>query len=281
MYEDRLVCFIDILGFKELIELSVLPIDSDKLLMLGDDRPRSAKDVYGILESLSYILEIHKEDHYNPESERYKELIKYRPPIFQQGDIPDFQFSILSDSIVFSVNRLSTSTIMLFCDMVEAITSLLFEVSSTCRGGITWGKLYHSDNVVFGPAFIAAYQIEQKAVYPRVIISQEIIQMLSGNDLKELLKIRLTQDDDKYYFVDIIKYYASCQQYNEIVTSFTHQLHWLLTLYLDHPDLQIRDKYNWYRMRFNKLLKKVKKLVKAGCREEYYREEFLNLPYFK
>ena len=281
MYDDRFVCFIDILGFKELITASALPIEPDKLLPLGDDRPRSAKGILGILNNLRFCLELHKDAHYDPESDRYKELIKYTQPVFKKGDIPDFQFNFFSDSIVFSVNRLNLETIKLFCNLVERITSLLFECSSACRGGIAFGKLYHKDNIVFGPAMIEAYKIEQEAIYPRIIISKDIIASLSKNELSRLKKIWITQDDDQQFFIDIIKSYASCDKYNETVTSFTHCMHWLLSLHLKHKCLKTCDKYNWYRVRFNALLKRVKKFVKTECPDKAYREEFLNLPYFK
>ena len=280
-YTDRLVCFVDILGFKELVERSANP-DLHESFILGDDRPKNAKDLCAIFDSLLHLLQMHKDEHYTPESDRYKELLKYRTPVFVKGDMPDFQFGIFSDCIVFSVNRLSVGTMMLFCSMVETITSVLFESSTTCRGGISWGKCFHKDNVIFGPAMTEAYTIEQKTVYPRVIINPDIMPKLAASSgADDLSAFWISKDDDSQFFIDIIKHYDGCPEYNYYVMQFTHGMHWLLNLNLNHPDLKVRDKYNWYRPRFNNLLKKVKKFVKEDCPDRDYREEFLALPYFK
>jgi hypothetical protein len=43
------------------------------------------------------------------------------------------------------------------------------------RGGITIGKLYHSNGVVFGEGMVDAYRLESSvAIYPRVVISPRV-----------------------------------------------------------------------------------------------------------
>ncbi len=223
-YEDRLICFVDILGFKELVELSTCQPVAMHDIALGDERPRDTKGLCAIFESIHSLLQMHKDEHYDPNSERYKELANYRPPFFQKGDTPDFQFNVFSDSIVFSATRLSLDTLMLFCNMIETITSLLFECSTTCRGGIAWGKLFHKDNILFGPAMVEAYQLEQQANYPRVIFSPDIIRGLSPNDMSEMSKFWLTQDVDGWFFVDIIKSYLGCPDQGIMLTPYFHEL---------------------------------------------------------
>ncbi len=47
-----------------------------------------------------------------------------------------------------------------------------------CRGAITYGKLIHTDEVLFGPALTEAYILETKvALYPRVILHKDIIDL--------------------------------------------------------------------------------------------------------
>lgn len=43
------------------------------------------------------------------------------------------------------------------------------------RGGIVRGKAYHDGRVLFGPAVIAAYELEQTAKYPRVLVEDHIV----------------------------------------------------------------------------------------------------------
>lgn len=47
------------------------------------------------------------------------------------------------------------------------------------RGGVTTGKLYHNDNIVYGSAMIAAHQLESKvAVHSSVLVGGSILKMV-------------------------------------------------------------------------------------------------------
>lgn len=47
------------------------------------------------------------------------------------------------------------------------------------RGGITYGKVVHTDKMLFGPAMNKAYSLESKtAVYPRIIIDNDVIKQI-------------------------------------------------------------------------------------------------------
>ena len=42
------------------------------------------------------------------------------------------------------------------------------------RAGVTVGQLHHQEDIVFGPALNKAYQLESKGVYPRIILDDAI-----------------------------------------------------------------------------------------------------------
>lgn len=42
------------------------------------------------------------------------------------------------------------------------------------RGGIYYGKYYHDNGVTFGPAVVAAYKLEGKANYSRILLDEKI-----------------------------------------------------------------------------------------------------------
>ena len=47
-----------------------------------------------------------------------------------------------------------------------------------CRGAVTYGKLIHTKEMIFGPALVQAYETESKAaLYPRIILSEDLINM--------------------------------------------------------------------------------------------------------
>src|SRR5690606_8656515 len=45
-----------------------------------------------------------------------------------------------------------------------------------CRGGISYGKLIHTDKIIFGPSLDESYETEIiAALYPRIILDRTII----------------------------------------------------------------------------------------------------------
>jgi hypothetical protein len=49
--------------------------------------------------------------------------------------------------------------------------SYLREFAILCRGGVAIGQCFHDENVVFGPALVEAYLLEQTASGPRIALS--------------------------------------------------------------------------------------------------------------
>jgi hypothetical protein len=144
-YTERYVAFVDILGFSTIVNETV-----------GD----SAR-----FDSLLTVLET--------------------IGIFVRG-LPataDSEFQAFSDSIVVSTNACPPGLTMIS----EVLTNLalgLMPNGYLVRGAIAKGKLYHKGSVMFGPAFLEAYSIEQSvARFPRIILSQQVYE-----DVKRLRK---------------------------------------------------------------------------------------------
>lgn len=82
--------------------------------------------------------------------------------------------------------------------LVAQIAFHALNMSVLVRGGITFGLLYHSGGVVFGPAMVDAYRLESKvANYPRVVISPEVYNCCGdGGVLDKERSASLLQDND-------------------------------------------------------------------------------------
>lgn len=98
-----------------------------------------------------------------------------------QGLLPDKQkwsgnavMTQFSDSLVISVedDRHGRDALN---NALFVLTSSLIEFGFLFRGGVAKGDLFHDGSLVFGPAFIDAYELESKtASTPRVILSKEL-----------------------------------------------------------------------------------------------------------
>ncbi len=75
------------------------------------------------------------------------------------------------------------------------------------RGAITYGKIVHNNQMIFGPALVRAYELEsKKAVYPRVIIDRNITDTMKNSSGLSLSRATLNpslnrkDDGDEYYY---------------------------------------------------------------------------------
>lgn len=166
-YENRIVAFVDILGFKEIIKKSERNLTKLQLLYQTLEFLKKRENTYKW--NLQFI-EIE-------EDAQKKELSNF--------DIQtQMTCTCFSDSIVVSVNCTDnyineiTSTLVA---NLSYIGSQLMTEGILLRGGITIGKLIHLDNgIIMGQGLIDAYQLESNsAKYPRILISDKLIKRLN------------------------------------------------------------------------------------------------------
>jgi hypothetical protein len=166
-YQQRLVAFIDILGFKQLILESRK--DSTKINLL-----------YDVLRYLK-TWETPKEWNINPiaveEDAQQKGIEQFR--------IEDStRCTCFSDSIVISVllnnNKLNEIASTLIANLALIGTKLI-KAGILLRGGMTVGDLIHTeDGIILGQALIDAYELEQQsAKYPRIVLSDILLKELN------------------------------------------------------------------------------------------------------
>ncbi|HPT13515.1 MAG TPA: hypothetical protein PK796_01910 [Bacteroidales bacterium] len=165
-YECRIVAFIDILGFKEIVKQSVN--DTSRIQL-----------IYSVLE---YLKDWETTDKWDLKLVEIEEDAQYRG--VENFDIRGkTNCTSFSDSIVISVkvdNNVNEMASTLVSNL-SYIGAVLLEKGILFRGGMTIGNIIHNDNgTVFGQGLIDAYQLESKsAKYPRIILSDKLISELN------------------------------------------------------------------------------------------------------
>ena len=165
-YEKRLIAFIDILGFKEIVRQSEID-------------PAIVDLLYSVLQFLK-TWEI--SEHWD------LRLIEIEEDAQKIG-VKNFEIrgrtntSSFSDNIVVSVkvdNNVNEMTSTLISNLAY-IGAILIEKGILIRGGLTIGNIVHNENgTVFGQGLIDAYILERNnAKYPRIILSDKIIKELN------------------------------------------------------------------------------------------------------
>jgi hypothetical protein len=134
-YEDRLVAFFDILGWRS------------HIIEAGDDPARIARLAAAVRLFTSQVGTV--------------------------GD-KDARITTFSDNVVFS-KLYASEDVPWFLHGVATIMLGAATLGFLVRGGVARGSLIHDDHIVFGPALNRAYELESKlAIYPRVLIDETL-----------------------------------------------------------------------------------------------------------
>lgn len=139
-YEDRIVAFVDVLGFKGLVD--------------------SSKNDVKVLRNITSAL-----------STLYEWIWKWEA----DGGDSSFAFTQFSDSVVLSALADTQDSFEMLLQLMLGIVDIAYSHCIIVRGGIARGKLIHDNEMVVGPAMVDAYFLEsQIAKYPRIVISEEL-----------------------------------------------------------------------------------------------------------
>jgi hypothetical protein len=234
-YENRIVLFLDILGFKKIIEKTVS--NSDKVEV------EVVKETFFLIQTIKEMVE---DAHGN--SKKSSRMI-----------------SQFSDSIIVSFNVTDLKEIpRLFYDLLRLISKLVAR-GMLCRGAISYGLLYHKDNLIFGPALVDAYETEsQGSIYPRVILDKTVLDVMRMNySLEATHKYRLiifeanvqsylkVDTDDKFY----LDYFSGLAMFfeNDQLLDVYKNLRQMIIKGLKNKSPNINIKFGWMRNKFNKI----------------------------
>lgn len=227
-YENRICLFLDILGFKKQV----------------NGARESSKEIMRIRNGL---LEIYYAFHG-----------RLKPPEDYRTSKKVSQFS---DSIVVSYEMTEESSVyhLLFDTYMVHIDLLRHGI--LVRGAITKGALYHDDRLVFGPALVEAVELEKYAMYPRVILSKEIIAIgmehhgfwHDSEEEEKYIKSLIEKDSDGVFYVNYFG--VSPEDFDEGWDDLIIYLNFLRELIVDslqkETSVGIKLKYSWMSEKFN------------------------------
>lgn len=242
-YEQRIVAFIDILGFKSLLDETV---DND-----GNDNEEKIDSVISAYQSIRDVWDLDEKPKYlNTNSSESKKV------------------SIFSDSIVVSFKIEAPSEVFYTLLELKWLIMRLLSRQILCRGAVAIGKFIHSENYLFGPALVEAYMLESKAaMYPRIILDWSVVLVGSTNSAmhhsfseeKEYVQSLLEQDSDGMYYID---YFFKAQDelddpdydFPSYIENLGEIIREGLMRSSHHSKADLRIKFSWMRERYNKMV---------------------------
>ena len=252
IYHDRLVAFVDILGFKDAVNKSG-----------GTD-----EWCVNIRKKINRLID-------NNESfQLYNDAFKvlYKDQIKGQAE-ETAEITFFSDCIVFSSESAKNINDTITTYFLEFIVNLAIETANfgfLLRGGITFGKIRHDHNKCFGPAMNRAYLLESEtAVYPRILIDGFALKELAqDNFIHNSIKYISPDKSDGLLFLDYLaqkEYYEKNNNYNDYegnkldYNRFLKNTKKLImdNLYQHQNNKKVYEKYLWYKNYYNDTIQKV------------------------
>jgi hypothetical protein len=229
-YEDRVCLFLDILGFSEHVNQTI-----EKS---GEDNIKKIQEISELLISLPL------------------KVTKFGS-VFQERKITQF-----SDSIVISFKLIDQNAFIELLDEILQIILNFIVKGYLVRGGISYGKLVHNDNIVFGPAMISAYELESKiAIYPRIIFDKELVEQLAKNGSKSIKNLISNEVEASYFWKEDFdgKYYLNFLKASEIYMEPSKYYNWFLPKLREfivkslknRSSQTVRAKFGWLKTKFN------------------------------
>jgi len=176
-YEQRLLIFVDALGFSEY-----------------SSKPENYSTVVKFINELNSIGDLSNFELYFP---------------VKMWNTPGlYEYSLLSDTLLISFPlTLLTSYKWALTAVLTSFANVLGVMNKAdsnfpfFRGAIVSGFIYHKNNITFGPALVDAYKLERySAKNPRIIVAKEL-ESLMGKEYFENTSPFINDED--YYVVNI------------------------------------------------------------------------------
>ena len=235
-YQQKFVAFIDILGYKD--------------LLYNSERDGKTLELITLLERL------------------LKENITWKK--FNYPD--EFKIKMFSDCISLSVPHDIVALAGLLAHLAT-IQSELINNQILIRGAVTVGNHYESENLIFSKALIDAYEIEsKKAIYPRIIIDEQIVNIIGNSDKNTFLRSLILKDYDNQLFLDYLFSYwnqGDCSEGVQRILKVQRNL--ILTSRSKHKNEPvILQKLAWLSLYHNQTVKNIQKFDELVVNEEFY-----------
>lgn len=190
-YDDRIVLFFDIIGFKKIV---------------GD---RDCQEIFDILDKI-------QEESFNQNA---KDILVscgedgMYDIDFESGDLKvgkimgnEVSYTFFSDSVVVSIDPKGFSSIHYIFQFCANLQFTLLQNGIMIRGGLSYGKIFHKNNVVYGQALIDAYEVEdKKIVFPFIGVDEDFFNQVAEaknfqDDYFELQSV-ISEKDGQHYEV--------------------------------------------------------------------------------
>lgn len=239
-YPEKLVAFVDILGFQR---------------MISQDPPQAVATINIIDGHLQHVLDV---------LEREYEKV--------------FSVKLFSDCMCVSCEH-SIENLFFIIFELAFIQYYLFREGILLRGALSCGPHFENNRMIFSQGLVSAYQLEGIAIYPRIVLDKKLVDVVLNDKnyyipvyAGECTKDFVIQSPDGHYFIDYL-HIMHQDSFDRVEELELHKKSIEKAVKLDSLDSKIMDKIRWLAEYHNS---KVQRVVSEDGYEEPDLSEVLN-----
>jgi len=228
LLDEQLLLFADIIGFKEIIKQNRV----------------TRKDTQNVLMTDLTVINKHIVSKYSREQQRALGI----------------KFIWCSDTICVSTSKENSKVIL---DVLDDIANLFFCSGLVLRGNITIGELYHDENI-WGPAFLHAFDLEKTDKYPRIIISDDTLSVISDASHHEYFDFFVESETYGYSYFDYIEYIIKKSIKLGVsfpICALNVYIQTIQGYYLNATEEKQREKWVWYAKEISRAIRNNAKAI--------------------
>jgi hypothetical protein len=242
-YQQRIVAYIDILGFKSIL--------NDTVNKDGEDDEKKIDELIAAFASMRDVWGLDK-----------------KSEVFDKSISQSKKVTIFSDTIVISFLEGEPSEVFYTLLEIKWLIMRMLWFGVLCRGAVAIGRFIHNDEYLFGPALVEAYLLESKAaLYPRIILDRSVVDAGANNTAvhhtakmeREYVESLLEQDSDGMYYIDY--FFRAQSELDDPEYDFPQYINNLGNIIRkglmasSHPSkADLKIKYSWMRERYNRMV---------------------------
>lgn len=229
-YQKCIIAFLDILGFKNIINTKAF--DEIKNIFLS------------IIPQEELMIALGRVADYKDEN-----LLRYN------ATLRETRVHVMSDSIVIAAPVGAPEALTVVIDVCNVIQEQLYSLDTPIflRGAIAEGDFYLDKHLIFGKGLVDAYIAQENyAIYPRIILSDNLV---AGREISVDGQESLPKDDDGYYYINTLERYIDCESLQELAANQQYQK---MKACIDaelsgYADKRVREKYLWLRKELGRI----------------------------
>lgn len=233
IYQDRVVAFIDVLGFHE------------KLSEFENDAKTKKLEEGG-----EYLV-----------SEKVNEFLNTFKEVISLLDRDNLRYYLFSDNICITIDYLENPNLLI--SLLVTVSQLFYAFAQKgyfLRGGIDVGKFIDEKQIALGIPLARAYALESKdAVFPRILISDRYYELIKDhseqNKITEYSSLNidnLIYKSCEFYYLNVFFNVTGKEDKGLFFSSFREKI--LENLLLNSKKEKIFIKYQWLVEQYDSFL---------------------------